>query len=54
MAGNIEQGMSANYLGLEIEGTLHLFPLHSIRAIEISPAPKTAMKHVVRDVRRSV
>ncbi len=54
MAGNIEQGMSANYLGLEIEGTLHLFPQHSIRAIEISPAPKTAMKHVVRDVRRSV
>jgi hypothetical protein len=53
LAGNIEQAMAANYVGVELEGTLHLFPLHSIRAVEISPAPKAVIKHVVRDVRRS-
>lgn len=53
MAGNIEKAMSSNYVGFELEGTLHIFPLHSIRAVEISPAPATVIKHVVRDVRRS-
>jgi len=53
LAGNIEQAMAANYLGFELEGTLHLIPLHSIRAIEISPAPTAVIKHVVHNVRRS-
>jgi len=53
LAGNIEQAMSANYVGVELEGALHLFPLHAIRAIEISPAPTSVMAHVVRDVRRA-
>ena len=52
LAGNIEQAMSGNYVGVEVEGTLHLFPLHTIRSIEITPAPTAAIKHVVRDVRR--
>jgi hypothetical protein len=52
MAGNIEQAMSGNYVGVELEGTLHLFPVHAIRAIEITPAPMAVMKHVVREVRR--
>lgn len=52
LAGNIEQAMSANFVGVELEGTLHLFPLHTIRAIEITPAPKAVIKHVVHDVRR--
>ena len=52
LAGNIEQAMSSNYVGVELDGTLHLFPLHGIREIEISPAPTAAIKHVVRDVRR--
>ena len=52
LAGNIEQAMSASFVGVELEGTLHLFPLHTIRAIEITPAPKAVIKHVVRDVRR--
>jgi hypothetical protein len=43
--------MSANYVSVELEGTLHL-PPHGIRAIEISPAPTTRIKHVVHDVRR--
>ncbi len=53
MAGNFEKAMAANHVGFELEGTLHLFPLHSIRAAEISPAPAAVIKHVVRDVRRS-
>ena len=53
MAGNIEQAMSANYVGVELDGTLNLFPLHGVRRIEISPAPTAVMKHVVRDVRRA-
>jgi hypothetical protein len=52
LAGNIEQAMSANFVGAELEGTLHLVPLHTIRAIEITPAPKAVIKHVVHDVRR--
>ena len=52
LAGNIEQAMSSNYVGVELDGTLHLFPLHAIREIEITPAPTAAIKHVVRDVRR--
>ena len=52
MAGNIEAAMAANYVGVETEGSLHLFPLHTIRAIEITPAPGKLIKHVVRDVRR--
>jgi len=52
MAGNIENAMSGNYVGFEIGETLHLFPLHGVRVIEITPVPKVAMKHVVRDVRR--
>jgi hypothetical protein len=52
LAGNIEQAMSANFVGVELEGTRHLFPLHTIRAIEITPAPKAVIKHVVHDLRR--
>ena len=52
LAGNIEQAMSGNYFGFDLDGTLHLFPLHGIRRIEITPAPKAAMKHVVQNVRR--
>jgi hypothetical protein len=52
LAGNIEQAMSGNFVGVELEGTLHLFPLHTIRAIEITPATTALIKHVVHDVRR--
>jgi hypothetical protein len=54
LAGNIEQAMSSNYVGLEIEGKLHLFPLLNILSIEISPAPEKLIKHVVRGARRAV
>lgn len=53
MAGNIEKAMAANYVGFEVEGTLHLFPLSAVRAVEITPAPAAVIENVVRDVRRS-
>ena len=53
MAGNIESAMSSSFVGVEVEGTLHLFPVHTIRTIEITPAPTSLIKHVVRDVRRT-
>ena len=52
LAGNIEKAMSANYLGFELEGTLHIFPVHAVRAVEITPAPTAVIQNVVRDVRR--
>jgi hypothetical protein len=52
LAGNIEQAMSANWLGVELENTLHVFPPQSIREIEITPAPTMVIKHVVQGVRR--
>jgi hypothetical protein len=45
--------MAGNWVGFELEGALHLFPLHSIRSVEITPAPTSVIQHVVRDVRRS-
>lgn len=53
LAGNIEQAMAANYVGIELDGTLRLFPLHGIREIEIAPAPAMPIQHVVRNVRRA-
>ena len=52
MAGNIEKALEANYVGVEIDGSLHIFPIHTIKSIEITPAPGVAMKNIVRDVRR--
>jgi hypothetical protein len=45
--------MSANYVGFDLDGTLHIIPLHAIRAIEITPALKTLIKYVVPNVRRA-
>ena len=52
MAGNIQQAMAGNCVGIDIEGTLHLYPLHNVRSIEIQPSPTQVIKHVVRDARR--
>jgi hypothetical protein len=52
MASNIEKALDASYFGIEVDGSLHIFPIHTIRSIEITPGPGVAMKNVVRDVRR--
>ena len=49
---NIENGMKSNYLGVELEDCLTLIPMHNIATIEISPAPKVLIQHVVKVVRQ--
>ena len=45
----IEDGMSANYLGVELGGKLTIVPTHQITSIDIEPAPHTLIAHVIRD-----
>ncbi len=52
LAANLERGMQASYLGLELDGTLVIIPFHNVRSIELSPAPAQMMAHVVREARR--
>ena len=49
---NIENGMKSNYLGVELEDCLTLIHMHNIATIEISPAPKVLIQHVVKVVRQ--
>ncbi|MBW2679833.1 MAG: hypothetical protein JRD01_03660 [Deltaproteobacteria bacterium] len=47
----IEQGMNANYIGVELDGKLIIIPTNNIQKIEISPAPNTLISHVVKDAK---
>jgi hypothetical protein len=49
---NIESSMKANYVGVELDGKLTLIPAHNIARVEISPAPRALIQHVIRDARR--
>jgi hypothetical protein len=49
---NIENTMKSNYVGVELEDSLTLIPLQNIATIEISPAPKMLVQHVVKGARR--
>jgi hypothetical protein len=49
---NIENGMKSNYLGVELEDCLTLIPMHNVATIEISPAPRMLIQHVVTGARR--
>ncbi len=53
MASAIEKGMDAKYLGLELDGKLIIIPAHQIACIEIEPAPRALIAHVIRDVRKA-
>jgi len=46
----IENGLSANYLGVVMEGKLIVVPSHQIAGIEIEPAPNVLVAHVIKDV----
>jgi hypothetical protein len=50
---NIEKSMKANYVGVQLDDKLTLIPAHNIATIEISPAPKVLIQHVVKDARRT-
>jgi len=45
----IEKGLAANYLGVVLEGKLIVVPAHQIAGIEIEPAPKVLIAHVIKD-----
>jgi len=45
----IENGLAANYLGVVLEGKLIVVPAHQIAGIEIDPAPKVLVAHVIKD-----
>ena len=47
----IEQGMNANYIGVELDGKLIIIPTNNIQKIEISPAPTALISHVVKDAK---
>ena len=44
----IESSMSADYIGVELEGKLVVVPTKNIQKIEISPAPTAIISHVVK------
>ncbi len=46
----IENGLSANYLGVVLEGKLIVVPSHRISGIEIDPAQNVLIAHVIKDV----
>jgi hypothetical protein len=52
VGNNIENTMKSNYVGIELEDSLTLIPMQNIATIDISPAPKILIQHVVRGGRR--
>jgi len=50
---DIEKSMKANYAGVELDNTLTLIPAHNIASVEISPAPRVLIQHVITDARRT-
>jgi hypothetical protein len=50
---NIEKSMKANYIGVELDNRLTLIPAHNIATVEISPAPRMLIQHVISGARQS-
>ena len=48
---NIENTMKSNYVGVELEDRLVLIPAQNIATIEISPAPRLLIQHVIKGAR---
>jgi len=49
VATNLEGGLQARYVGVELNGKLVIVPFHNVRSIEIDPAPSGIIMHVLRD-----
>ena len=45
----IETGLAANYVGVVLDGKLMITPVQQIAEIEVDPAPKTLISHVIND-----
>ena len=50
---NIEKSMKANYIGVELDDKLTLIPAHNVASVEISPAPRVLIQHVITGARRA-
>lgn len=48
---NIENTMKSNYVGVQLEDRLVLIPAQNIATIEISPAPRLLIQHVIKGAR---
>ena len=46
----IENGLAARFLGVIQECKLIIVPAHQIAGIEIDPAPKVLVRHVIKDI----
>ena len=49
VGSNLENGLQAKYVGVELDGKLIIIPSHNIRSVEIDPAPGALIAHVIRD-----
>jgi hypothetical protein len=45
----IEKGLAANYIGAIHQGKLIIVPGHQVASVEIDPAPKVFIQHVIKD-----
>jgi hypothetical protein len=48
---NLEGGLQARYVGVELNGKLVIVPFHNVRSVEIDPAPGGIIVHVLRDAK---
>ncbi len=49
MGTNLENGLKAQYVGVELNGKLVVVPAHNVRSLEIDPAPPVLIMNVLRD-----
>ncbi len=49
MAANLEKGLQARYVGVELNGKLLIVPAHNVRLVEIDPAIGSLIANVLRD-----
>jgi hypothetical protein len=45
----IEKSLAANYIGVIQDNKLVIIPSHQIASVEIDPAPKVFIQHVIKD-----
>ena len=51
LAGRIQEALDAKHLLIEVEGKLIVYPVHSIKAIEVSPVPEKLPRIVMQKAR---
>jgi hypothetical protein len=50
LGSQIENGLKANYLGMDMNGKLTIIPFQHILKIEIEPSPDALITHVIRNI----